>query len=173
MEGREDFPTASLWNYWLKPTSWLVLYMYFNADLILFWRWIETRIRWMTRILPLCNHDIYRDQLFTDLEWFGNVRHISVWNLSLMMIWNLKLSFLFIVRSDFLRISAHCKSAMEAENGCCQATEPHSCCFSNVRSQYYWANGVESLALLENSPGLLFSQMAFSWLNFHVCWLNP
>ena len=25
MEGREDFPTASLWNYWLKPTSWLVL----------------------------------------------------------------------------------------------------------------------------------------------------
>ena len=153
--------------------------MWFNVKFVwsYFWRWIETRIRWMTRILPLaimiCIYIYIVINYSLIWEWFGNVRHISVWKLYLMMVWNLKLSVLFIVRSDFLRISAHCRSAMEAENGCCQATEPHSCCFSNVRSQYYWANGVESLALLENSPGLLFSQMAFSWLNFHVCWLKP
>ena len=36
MEGREDFPTASLWNYWLKPTSWLVL-----CILMLIWPYLE------------------------------------------------------------------------------------------------------------------------------------
>lgn len=163
--------------------------MYFNADLILVWRcYLMLNLNLFDLIFENESKHIldgwqeschYASMIYIVInyspiwEWFGNVRHISVWKLSLMMVWNLKLSFLFIVRSDFLRISAHCRSAMEAENGCCQATEPHSCCFSNVRSQYYWANGVESLALLENSPGLLFSQMAFSWLNFHVCWLKP